>query len=636
MSGNSAAGFVRLGRTAGQLLCRLGLIAAAACALAAPPDTALHEAGAAVYRQQCATCHDRTDLERPGPTLATMLRMHPAQLEFALTRGKMQEQARGLSREQRFALMQYLGAAAAGAGDAGSALRCAPERMAIDLVEVGVAGWGVDAASTRHQPASRTRIDAGNVVGLELAWAFGLPGVTEARSQPVITVDTLFVLTVPGNVFALDRDTGCIKWQYRAPVPLRTALSLGVVGDRSVLFFGDLRAHVTALDAATGEQVWRQSVGLFETSALTGAVVPHGDTLFVPLSSMEVGAAANPEYPCCRSHGALLALDASTGAVRWTSPMTPPAQPTGRNAVGVEQWGPSGATVWSTPTVDAVRGLVYVGTGQNLSAPATGTSDAIVAVDMQTGAHRWVFQGTPGDVWNMACGRNSGPNCPAEPGPDFDFGASPILVSTSAGRPLLLAGQKSGTVHALDPDTGAPVWQTRLGEGSALGGIHWGMAVAGQRLLVPVADPERPGRRARPGLHALDVASGAVLWSHGAERGCEFRWQAALDAANPWPDCPFAYGYSAAPMSANDLVFVGSLDGYLRAFAVADGRLLWEYATARPFEAVNGVSTHGGAIDSAGPQVAGDMVFVQSGYGSFGQMPGNALLAFRLASQPGR
>jgi polyvinyl alcohol dehydrogenase (cytochrome) len=594
----------------------------------AKPPALSAAAGEALYRQHCAACHDGAGSKHAGPALAALRQMHPAQLRFSLTRGRMREQAAGLTEDQLFSLQRYL-AGDGGADDATLAVaRCPADRTAIAPGDARVTRWGLTDRNTRYQP--HTRIHAGNVHRLALAWVFGLPGATEGRSQPVITADTVYVLNTPGDVFALDRATACIKWRYRSDVPLRTSLTLGASGERPTLFFGDAGARVHAVNALTGEGLWQRQVGLFDTSTLTGAITPHGDTLIVPLSSFEVAAAANPEYECCRSHGALLALDAGTGEVRWTAHTTPPAEKTGQSSLGIQQWGPSGAPIWSTPTVDAGRGLVYVGTGENTSSPPTATSDAILALELDSGAVRWVFQGTTGDAFNMACGRRRGPNCPAEDGPDFDFGAAPILARTGTGDDILLAGQKSGTVHALDPDTGELLWQRRLSDGSALGGVHWGMAVAGQRLFVPVADPDFASATytPRPGVHALDVTTGEVLWSHRAERGCEVH-RASL-GATPWPDCPFAFGYSAAATAAADLVFAPALNGRIHAFRATDGELLWDYATARELESVNGIAAHGGAIDNAGVQLADDMLFVQSGYGMFGQMPGNALLAFRL------
>jgi len=237
-----------------------------------------------------------------------------------------------------------------------------------------------------------------------------------------------------------------------------------------------------------------------------------------------------------------------------------------------------------------------------------------------------------------------GANCPDNAGPDFDFGGGITLTRTADGSDIIVAGQKSGHVYALDPDRkGAVVWQRRLSMGTSNGGIHWGVASAGNTVWVTVADPprQRQGYVPRPGIHALDLATGEVRWSLPVERGCEFDpadaprvgLAAMRDAGpvNPWPECSFYYGHSAAPLYANGLLYAGALDGKLRIADAATGEVLRVIETKRPFDADNGVQGHGGAIDLSGVVVDGERMFVYSGYGMFGQMPGNVLLAFELA-----
>ena len=596
-----------------------------AAAAAAAPEAAPPEAvpGEAIYQARCAACHTVPGKDM-GPVLAAMRAMSYGQIVFAVTRGKMREHARGLSREEFGQLLAFV--AGDGAGETDDIAWCADRAVSL---EASVPGWGFDPANTRFQ--RDTGIDAGNVGELELAWAFGLPEVATARSHPVITADTVFVAAVSGQVFAIDRGLGCVKWRYASDTPLRTPLTLGRTGERDALFVGDVATFVHAVDAATGELLWKRRVGLFDASMLTAGVTQHGAKLFVPVSAMGVALATNPEYECCKSHGAVRALDAATGEPLWTTRMTPPAEKTYESSAGTQMWGPSGAAVWTTPTIDARRGRIYVGTGENTSTPATELSDAIVALDMETGAIAWSFQGTRDDAFNMACGFRRGPSCPKEDGPDFDFGASPVLATLADGTDVLVAGQKSGVVHLLDAATGKLLWQRRLSDGTALGGVHWGIAVAGDRVVVPVADPEFPreGYTPRPAVHALDLASGEVLWTHRAERGCAPKGS-PWAAGEAWPECPFQYGFSAAASATVDLAFAGALDGTAYAFSLGDGAILWSHDTVRPYDTVNGVEAHGGAIDNPGIQVAGDMVFVQSGYAMFGQMPGNVLLAFRL------
>ena len=312
--------------------------------------------------------------------------------------------------------------------------------------------------------------------------------------------------------------------------------------------------------------------------------------------------------------------------------MTAEAKPTYKNKLGVQMWGPSGAPVWTTPAIDAKRGLVYVGTGENTSSPATHLSDAIVALSMESGEIKWHFQGTKDDAFNMACGRRqASDSCPKENGPDFDFGASVIIAKTSEGKDILLAGQKSGDVYALDPDAkGKLLWQRRIGPGSALGGVHWGIAADAKQVYVPIADPFFAGITRKPGVWALNIDDGTDAWHQKADRDCTPTPR--RDQATPWPDCPFRYEFSAAASIAADVVLAGALDGRAFAFHSQSGELLWEFATNRAFEAVNGVSGHGGAIDNAGLVAVDDTLIVLSGYDMFGQMPGNVMIVFQLPS----
>ena len=602
---------------------------------ASSPPTATGDArGRAAYEGRCAKCHLEPGATK-APSLGAMRQMSAAQVYFSLVNGKMRTHAAGLSPEELGALVSYASGAAQRYRPAPSAM-CA--KHDIELGPRYVTRWGFDARNSGALGADATAINALNVGTLRLVWAFGLPNVADARSQPVVAGDTLFVAAAGSDLFALDRSSGCIKWHYASPVPLRTALTLGTVGagdgERSLLFFGDGAAFANAVDALDGHLVWREPVGVAPASIVTGGLVLHGNRLVVPISTYEVALAPEPSYECCKSHGAVRLLDATTGKVLWTTHMTPDAEPRGRSTKGTQLWGPSGVPVWSTPTVDPERGVIYVGTGQNASSPPTELSDSVVALDLSSGAISWHFQALAGDAYNDACGSYpKGPNCPVENGNDFDFGASIILARTTSGSDVLIAGQKSGDVYALDPDgKGRVLWHRRVGAGSPLGGIHWGMAVSEGKVYVPVADPQlpRPGYEPKPGLYALSIDDGSVIWERAIERGCETNLMTYFRRETLYPECSFYFGLSAAATALPGVVFAPALDGRVRAFATADGSLLWSFDTARPFETTNGVDAHGGSIDSAGVQAAGRMVYVQSGYALFGQLPGNALLAFEV------
>jgi polyvinyl alcohol dehydrogenase (cytochrome) len=305
-------------------------------------------------------------------------------------------------------------------------------------------------------------------------------------------------------------------------------------------------------------------------------------------------------------------------------------RPTKKNTVGVQLWGPSGAPIWSSPAIDVERNAVYVTTGNNYTDPTSDLSDAFVALDLGTGEILWARQMTENDAYVAACRLEDKTNCADSNGPDVDFGASPILVELGPGRRLLMAGQKSAVVHALDPDRdGAIVWQRRIGRGGSMGGVQWGSATDGENLYVALSDivrlpvPHSWATEADPniggGMFALGVADGRIVWyTPPASCGDRVRCSPAQSAA-----------VTAIPSVA----FSGSVDGHLRAYSTADGRILWDFDTVRTYETVNGVPGQGGSMDGPGPVIARGMLFVNSGYPSGGGIPGNVLLAFSVAGE---
>jgi len=585
-----------------------------------------------LYERECAACHNSEGSKAPSRQSLAM--MSQESIMKTLTLGKMQSLTSHLSKTEKGLITWYL------AGDEPddqawfSANSCQREVDKPSLIPTS-ANWGLGLDNARF--VSRTQIEANNVDRLELLWTLAFPRVASLRSQPVVWGDRLYVADQVGRVLMLDRHHGCILNAVKVDTAVRSALSLVESNGRPLLIFADSLASIYALDAHTLEEVWHRSVSMFETSIVSGSPTAFEDSLFVPVSTYEVALASLDSYPCCKSHGGLVALDLATGREKWRWHSTASASKQGVNSAQTPIYGPSGASVWTTPTVDTQRRRLYFGTGQNNSLPATDGSDSVVALNLDSGEMVWRFQATANDVWNAGC-LNQGANCPPEPGGDFDFGASMIISRDGAGD-VLLAGQKSGEVFALslDPATtkGEVIWRRRLSDGTSNGGVHWGMSLSGNTLFVPVADPEHnlPNYTPRPGITALNWRTGEILWQQRVARECEYQGEKrAVGLSNMQQslaqdyECEYFYGLSAASTATPSLVFSGALNGLLRAFDVETGHELWRFNTA---VAVDG--GHGGALDVAGPIMADDMLYVASGYAMFGQLPGNVLFAFKLA-----
>jgi polyvinyl alcohol dehydrogenase (cytochrome) len=571
--------------------------------------------GEALFAAHCAACHDAKGGDAPSRT-ALQARKAEA-IVAALTSGLMREQGKSLSVEERRLLANYLGA-----GKAQLAGTDCEGRLALKGAALWNR-WGNGTDNARYQPAANGGLSPSDVSRLELAWAFAFPDAARARSQPAVTAEAIFTGSQDGRVYALDLATGCVWWTFDADAEVRSAPTLGsdAAGQIDRIYFGDFNASVYALDARTGELVWKRSVRDHPAGTITGSPTLHGGRLYVPMSSTEVVSAMRGEYECCSFRGGVTALEAATGKPVWRMYTVDPAKQAGTDRKGQRALGPSGVPVWSPPTVDPKRGLLYFGTGENYSSPASALSDSIVAIELATGKLRWWQQTVANDAWNASCSKSGdNANCPREDGPDLDFGAPPILAQLPGGREMIVAGQKSGMIFGLDPDQrGRIVWRRRAGMGGFNGGVHWGMASHGGMLFAGIADTlggKSPVGPRRPGLHAFDIASGTPLWSRIEPDTCARRSFACETAIS-------------APVTLTDgVVFAGTHNGLVRAYASGDGRLLWSFDTRRSFATVNGIAGTGGSIDSAGPVVAGGRLIVNSGYDKFGEIPGNLLLVF--------
>jgi polyvinyl alcohol dehydrogenase (cytochrome) len=570
--------------------------------------------GSAIFERSCAGCH-RPDSGTRAPLPEVLRQMSRDSVLRALVSGKMKFQGDSLSEAERAALVTYL-AAPNDPVTQPHPVGCAPKPMQV-VDDPGWNGWGVDASNSRFQPVSAGGLDRGSVPKLKLRWAFAFPGASSTFGQPTVLGGRVFVGSEDGTVYSLDARTGCTYWVYKALTTVKTAVF--IAQDGHSIYFGDTGGNVYALDATSGSLLWRTAVDPHPAARITGSPLLLNDRLYVPVSSGEEGAATDPRYPCCTFRGSVVALEARTGRQIWKTYTIPDLpKPTGRrSSAGIRLWGPSGAAVWSPPTADPKARAIYVATGNSYSDPISPSSDAVMAFDMDTGKVLWSQQLTPDDSWNIACIAPDRSNCPDKPGDDYDFGAPPILASARDGSRLLIVGQKSGVIHALDPDrAGRIVWQTRIGHGGPLGGVEWGGGADEKFVYYPRSDWEDSKFDAGGGLFALDISTGEKVWYTPPAK----------------PTCGNNPGCSAAQMAPvtviPGVVFSGSLDGHLRAYDSSDGQVIWDFDAARDFQAVNAAKAQGGSFNGAGPTVAGAMLYVQSGYTN--DIAGNVLLAFSI------
>jgi polyvinyl alcohol dehydrogenase (cytochrome) len=600
----------------------LALLFVSATAWGAGNDGPPSVPGSKLYDQFCSACHDHPKDRIPARDI--IARHSPDEVMQILTNGVMRAQASGLNMNDRVALATFItGKPPTGnAGKVPETNLCAQQGSATGLGGGSSwNGWGVDLNNTRYQPDPGLTV--ADIPHLKVKWAFGYRA-SYIYGQPTIVGGRVYVTSSVGRVYSLDAKTGCTHWTFDAGAAVRTAVSVVTIqsasGKQLATVFGDDSATVYALNADTGKPIWKKRLDRHPDARITGAPVPFGQRLFVPLSSLEELSAAAPGYECCKFRGGVAALDVRDGKLLWrTFTIEQEPRPYKKTENGTQLYGPAGGSVWSAPTLDPKRHLLYVGTGNSYTEIPTTRTDSILALDMSTGAVRWANQLHDKDNYIVGCdspdtaGKGK---CPQTLGPDVDFGTSPILRTLPNGRQVLLTGEKSGQVYGLDPESGHELWRAQAGVGSSLGGIEWGGAADAKTLYVAVSDAA--ARTARPGgLIALRIDTGKQAWR--AEP------PAAVCSWGP-RNCIAAQSQAVSAMPG--AVFSGSQDGHLRAYASADGHVIWDFDTAQPFDTVNGVAGVGGSLDNGGATVAGGMVYVNSGYGRITGQPGNLLLAF--------
>ena len=607
----------------------VSLVLALTCATTAAAGQASPD-GERIYARNCARCHEGNlpTLFSSGP-----IQEYPAgRIYETLSGGMMAAQATGLSAEDKRAVAEYVsgsmpGSLAAPLDQIPRTAYCGSGATAPSDPYAGPSwnGWSPDRSNARFQSTDAAGLTANTVPDLSLKWAFGFPGVTMASFQATIVGGRALVGSSVGVVYALNAETGCIHWAHETDAGVRSTITVGPGPDgRATAFFGDLTGNAYAVDFATGERQWQVEVDDHRQARITGAPALHGGRLYVPVASLEEGAAESPTYECCTFRGSIAALDARTGRQIWQRfPIEEMPARTGTNSAGVARWGPSGVGIWASPTLDPDRNRMYIATGDSYSNPVSPRSDAIMALAMDTGEVLWVSQTTPGDAWVGAC-LSPDPvtraNCPEDAGPDHDYGSA-IVLTEIGGRSLLLAGQKSGVMYRLDPDTGAIVWETRVADGGILGGIEWGFASDGETVFASISDALEKAPGDAGGMAAVRIGDGSVVWE-----------------APPFQDtCGNRQGCHTAQPGAVTVIpgvaFSGSLDGHIRAYATDTGNVIWDVNTVGDIDTVNGVPGRGGSLNGPGATLAGGMLYVSSGYGFANYMPGNVLLAFSVDGQ---
>ena len=606
--------------------CLLVLVSSCAC---------FAQNGAALYQARCAKCHDVPAGRTPG--VSVLRAMTTNAILRVLESGAMRVQAKGMNSRERIAVASYLSGGffkRESAPPPPQSAYCTEAAGTHSDASPGWNGFGAGLTNTRFQDAQAAGISASDVPNLKLKWAFSLGDVTSARGQPVVVDGRLFVASQANKLYALDAKSGCLYWIFDADAPVRSGVVAGPgPGGTPAVFFGDGSANAYAIDFSTGSLLWKTHAEDHYAAVITPAPALYKGVVYFGVSSIEEVTGAMPTSECCTFRGSLVALDAATGKQIWKSyTIAETPKRTTKTKTGVQRWGPSGAGVWSTPTIDEKRDAIYIATGDNYSDPPTRTSDAVLALDRATGKMLWSRQMTARDAFTVDCLQTAKTNCPDSNGPDLDFGQPPILVSLPNGKRALVIGQKSGVAHAIDPDQqGEVLWQKRLGKGGPLGGIQWGSAADQDRMYAAVsdvtfhavADPDHPGTSKME----LDPAKGGGLFALRLQTGDQV-WNAPPTDCGARKNCSPAQ--SGAVTAIPGIVFSGSVDGHLRAYRSDTGEVMWDFDTVREYDVVNGGRAHGGSLDGGGPAVAGGMLYVNSGYSVFGGMPGNVLLAFSV------
>ena len=480
-----------------------------------------------------------------------------------------------------------------------------------------VMGQNLD--NSRSQPAEHS-ITPANVSGLSPKWVFTTSN--DVSATPTVDGDAVYFPDWGGNLYAVKKNSGRLIWSHKISEYDGVNGSISRVSpavDDDQLIIGDILseilinsqvhngANVIAVDRKTGTLRWITQVESHPAAIITGSPVVFDGVVYVGVSSIEETLSASPTYPCCTFRGSVVALDAKTGKMLWKTFDMPDN--------GGQVGGYSGGAIWQPPAIDPKRGSLYIGTGNNYTAPATVEAcqvahpmmakcaaaddyfDTALALDLKTGRIKWAKRLQDFDTFSGAC-----PSCPVPSSPDFDLGGSGSnLVGNIVGF-----GQKSGLYWAFDADNGNPLWVTQVGPGGDLGGMEWGTATDGKRIYAAISNNHNLAYTLVPSgqqitwgsWSALDPASGKILWQ----------------TADPTPGTMDTGSVSIA----NGVLYAGSFSGQMYALDATKGNILWNFASG------------GSVID--GPSIADGTVYWGSGYRSLPPGTGNnKVYAFTLA-----
>jgi polyvinyl alcohol dehydrogenase (cytochrome) len=654
------------GRMRKQLVLVVALVAVAAAtawvqaqgrggAQAGPPQQAGPVTPAGMtsrFESGCAICHDNPqDQTSRAPTRETLRTFTPERVLAALTTGSMKEQGSSLSDEQKRAIAELVTGKGFGGGAnrsaAGMSNHCAaPLKMDNALSRPRWNGWNPDGTTSQRMiSAEMGKLTAEQVPRLKMKWAVAFPDAASvAQSQPVVVGGAIFIGTDNNFVYALDAKTGCIHWSYDAKSQVRGGVTIGepktTPGVRYAAYFGDMFGIVHAVNAETGVGLWTLKSDPHPGAKITGAPTmdPTGTRLFVPVASWEEQTGSIVAYECCKFQGSVVAVDVKTGKQVWKT-YTMPERPQAlnkKNSAGKQLFGPAGASVWNAPTLDTRKRAVYVGTGncyitehfENKAGFDGRACDAVVAFDMGTGKRLWTTQLLANDPDEGGCGR--GPerriNCPGYiQGPGDDVNAT-MLATLTNGKRVLIASQESGRITALDPDNdGAVLWVAQAGDQLSPNASNpWGGASDGELFYRPLAFGDQTGAMA-----ALRLTNGERVWYTKLPRPAECPQVGGGGGRGGPPSCNT--GNNAGATAIPGAVLTGSKDGVMRAFAMKDGKIIWEFPTmGKEFSTLNGVKGTPGSFGGSGPTVIDGMVYSGSGYAIVGGTPGNMLFAWAV------